>query len=46
MGFECVNRAGLLGAAEPDADADIGASSLLRRLLHLFELTSDMGEVL
>ena len=45
MGFERVDRAGLLGATEPDADADIGAGPLLAILLHLFELTSDVGEV-
>ena len=46
VGFERIDRAGLLGATEPDADADIGAASLLAFLLHLFELTSDMGEIL
>ena len=46
VGFERVDRAGLLGATEPDADADIGAGPLLAILLHLFELTSDVGEIL
>ena len=46
VGFERVDRAGLLGATEPDADADIGALPLLAVLLHLFELTSDVGEIL
>ena len=43
--FERVDSARLLVAAEPDANADIGARSLLGVLLHLLELTSNVGEV-
>ena len=43
--FEGIDRAGLLVATEPYANADESSGSLLGRLLHLFELTSDVGEV-
>ena len=44
--FERVNCASLFVATKPDSDADEGSVSLLSGLLHLFELTSNVGEVL
>ena len=46
MRFERVDGTSLLVATEPYANADESSGSLLGRLLHLFELTSDVGEVL
>ena len=46
MRFERVNRASLFVATEPDSDADEGSISLLGGLLHLLELTSNVGVVL
>ena len=46
MRFERVDSTSLLVATEPYANTDEGTVSLLGRLLHLFELTRDMGEVL
>ena len=46
VGLKGVNSASLLVAAEPNANTDEVASSLLGVLLHLFELASNVREVL
>lgn len=44
--FEGVHSAGLLVAAKPDANTDVGTAALLVILLHELDLASNMGEVL
>ena len=44
--FKRVNGASLFVATKPDSDADEGSVSLLCGLLHLLELTSNVGVVL
>ena len=46
VGLERVDSAGLLVAAEPDANTDKVTSALLVVLLHLLKLASDVREVL
>ena len=46
VGLECVDSAGLFDAAKPDANANVGATSLAGGLLHLLQLAGNVREVL